>query len=157
MIYTAALIFWMALSSLVLGVLIMGTGDLIVIRNTIYVFSESDVLWRLTCAFGFGLVAMWCVAALSYMFSSFTTNSIGPIIMTMTVIISFIVISAIDLSVFNAIKPFLFTTYMGSWKLFFEEPLAWDEIRTSVAVLVFHVILFLTVTLIGFNKKDILS
>lgn len=157
MIYTAALIFWMALSSLVLGVLIMGTGDLIVIRNTIYVFSENDVLWRLTCAFGFGLVAMWCVAALSYMFSSFTTNSIGPIIMTMTVIISFIVISAIDLSVFNAIKPFLFTTYMGSWKLFFEEPLAWDEIRTSVAVLVFHVILFLSVTLIGFNKKDILS
>ncbi|MFN5324522.1 MAG: ABC transporter permease [Bacteroidota bacterium] len=157
MIYTAVLIFWMALSSLVLGVLIMGTGDLIVIRNTIYVFSEADVLWRLASAFGFGLVAMWCVAALSYMFSSFASNSIGPIIMTMTVIISFIVISAIDLSVFRVVKPYLFTTYMGSWKLFFEEPLATADILLSVGVLLLHIVVFLGVTWFGFNKKDILS
>ena len=157
MIYTAALILFMALASLILGVIIMGTGDLIVIRNTIYVFSESDVLWRLLSAFAFGLVAMWCVAALSFMFSAFASNSIGPIILTMTVIISFIVISAIDLSVFRAIKPFLFTTYMGSWKLFFEEPLALYDIWLSTGVLALHIVLFLMVTTYHFNRKDILS
>ncbi|MFN9597124.1 MAG: ABC transporter permease [Bacteroidota bacterium] len=157
MIYTAALILFMALASLILGVIIMGTGDLIVIRNTIYVFSESDVLWRLLSAFAFGLVAMWCVAALSFMFSAFASNSIGPIILTMTVIISFIVISAIDLSVFRAIKPFLFTTYMGSWKLFFEEPLALFDIWLSTSVLALHIVLFLMVTTYHFNRKDILS
>jgi ABC-2 type transport system permease protein len=157
MIYTAALIFWMALISLVLGVLIMGTGDLIVIRNTIYVFSENDVLWRLALAFSFGLLAMWCVSALAFMFSSFTSNSIGPIILTMTVIISFIVISAIDLSIFRVVKPFLFTTYMGSWKLFFEEPLQTAEILISSGVLALHAVVFLMVSLFHFNRKDILT
>jgi ABC-2 type transport system permease protein len=157
MTYTAALILFMALASLVLGVIIMGTGDLIVIRNTIYVFSESDVLWRLLSAFGFGLVAMWCVASLSFMFSSFASNSIGPIILTMTVIISFIVISAIDLSVFRVIKPFLFTTYMGSWKLFFEEPLDLQDIWISTGVLGLHILVFLAITIINFKRKDILS
>ncbi|MFM7902559.1 MAG: hypothetical protein ACKPAD_11310, partial [Bacteroidota bacterium] len=114
-------------------------------------------LWRLLSAFGFGLVAMWCVASLSFMFSSFASNSIGPIILTMTVIISFIVISAIDLSVFRVIKPFLFTTYMGSWKLFFEEPLALKDIWLSTGVLGLHILVFLTVTIINFKRKDILS
>lgn len=157
MIYTTALIFWMALISLLLGTAIMGTGDLIVIKNTVYIFSEEDVLWRLLAAFGFGLIAMWCVAALSFMFSSFADNSIGPIILTMTVIISFIVISAIDLSLFRVVKPFLFTNYMGSWKLFFEAPVNYQKLVVSLSVLVGHIFLFFGIAWYHFKKKDILS
>lgn len=157
LIYTAALIFWMALISLLLGIAIMGTGDLIVIKNTVYIFAEDDVLWRLLAAFGFGLIAMWCVASLSFMFSSFADNSIGPIILTMTVIISFIVISAIDLSLFRVVKPFLFTNYMGSWKLFFETPVNYDKIMMSAGALVAHIILFFGIAWYNFKKKDILT
>ncbi|MBK6643973.1 MAG: ABC transporter permease subunit [Bacteroidetes bacterium] len=157
LIYTAALIFWMALISLLLGIAIMGTGDLIVIKNTVYIFAEDDVLWRLLAAFGFGLIAMWCVAALSFMFSSFADNSIGPIILTMTVIISFIVISAIDLSLFRVVKPFLFTNYMGSWKLFFETPVNYNKIMLSAGALVAHIILFFGIAWYNFKKKDILT
>lgn len=157
LIYTAALIFWMALISLLLGIAIMGTGDLIVIKNTVYIFAEDDVLWRLLAAFGFGLIAMWCVASLSFMFSSFADNSIGPIILTMTVIISFIVISAIDLSLFRVVKPFLFTNYMGSWKLFFETPVNYDKILMSAGALIAHIILFFGIAWYNFKKKDILT
>lgn len=157
LIYTAALIFWMALISLLLGIAIMGTGDLIVIKNTVYIFAEDDVLWRLLAAFGFGLIAMWCVASLSFMFSSFADNSIGPIILTMTVIISFIVISAIDLSLFRLVKPFLFTNYMGSWKLFFETPVNYDKILMSAGALIAHIILFFGIAWYNFKKKDILT
>lgn len=157
LLYTSALIFCMALISILLGIAIMGTGDLIVIKNTIFIFSENDVLWRLLAAFGFGLIAMWCVASLSFMFSTFADNSIGPIILTMTVIISFIVISAIDLSIFRVVKPFLFTTYMGSWKLFFEEPADYQKIGLSLFVLFTHIIIFLGVSLFNFNRKDILT
>jgi len=157
LIYTAALIFWMALISLLLGIAIMGTGDLIVIKNTVYIFAEDDVLWRLLAAFGFGLIAMWCVASLSFMFSSFADNSIGPIILTMTVIISFIVISAIDLSLFRVVKPFLFTNYMGSWKLFFETPVNYDKILMSAGALIAHIILFFGIAGYNFKKKDILT
>lgn len=157
LIYTSALILWMAGISLVLGIAIMGTGDLIVIKNTVYIFSSDDVLWRLLSAFGFGLVAMWCVASLSFMFSSFADNSIGPIILTMTVIISFIVISAIDLSMFRVVKPYLFTNYMGSWKLFFEAPIDNLKVWLSAAVLIFHSILFLVISIFNMNRKDILT
>lgn len=157
MIYTSALIFWMAAISLLLGIAIMGTGDLIVIKNIVYVFPENTVLVRLLAAFAFGLVAMWSVAALSFMFSSFTDNSIGPIILTMTVIISFIVISAIDLGLFRAIKPYLFTNYMGGWKLFFETPIDYAKIMGSIAVLFGHIFVFVTIAIINFNRKDILT
>lgn len=157
MIYISALIFWMAISSLLLGTAIMGTGDLAVIKNTIYIFAEDDVLWRLIAAFAFGLAAMWCVGALSFMFSAFASNSIGPIILTMTVIISFIVISAIDLSIFRAVKPFLFTTYMGSWKLFFETPVNTANVWLSTLVLTGHTAVFLLVTWFHFRRKDILT
>lgn len=157
MIYTSMLILCMAAVSLIMGVAIMGTGDLIVVRNTVYIFNESDVLWRLVAAFGFGLVAMWTVAALSFMFSVFADNSIGPIVLTMTVIISFIVISAIDLSIFNAMDPFLFTNYMSDWKLFFESPVDMNRVTKSLVILFAHTVLFISTANIYFNKKDILT
>jgi len=147
----------MAIISLVLGLAIMGTGDLIVIKNTIYVFAENDVLWRLIAAFCFGLIAMWCVGALAFMFSAFSDNAIGPIILTMTVIISFIIISAIDLSIFRAVKPFMFTNYMGSWKLFFEDPVDYNKVILSAGVLIFHILGFLGISIYHFNRKDILT
>ncbi|MBL0342353.1 MAG: ABC transporter permease subunit [Bacteroidetes bacterium] len=157
MIYTTALILSMAIISILLGVAIMGTGDLIVIKNTVFIFSENDVLWRLLAAFGFGLIAMWCVASLSFMFSTFADNAIGPIILTMTVIISFIVISAIDLSLFRVVKPFLFTNYMGSWKLFFEAPVDYGKIMLAIAVLAGHTLAFLGISIYHFKRKDILT
>ncbi len=157
LLYTSALILWMALISLLLGIAIMGTGDLIVIKNTVYIFSSDDVLWRLLAAFGYGLIAMWCVASLSFMFSSFADNSIGPIILTMTVIISFIIISAIDLSLFRYVKPFLFTNYLGAWKLFFETPVDYNKIALSAGVLVVHSLLFLGISVYSMNRKDILT
>lgn len=157
LIYTAALICWMAVISLLLGIAIMGTGDLIVIKNTVYIFSSEDVLWRLLAAFGFGLIAMWCVASLAFMFSAFADNAIGPMILTMTVIISFIVISAIDLSLFRYVKPFLFTNYMGSWKLFFEAPVDYAKVGISAGVLIFHSLTFLVISIYYMNRKDILT
>ena len=157
LIYTSSLILWMAAMSLLLGIAIMGTGDLIVIKNTVYVFAEEDVLWRLLSAFGFGLIAMWCVASLSFLFSAFADNSIGPIILTMTVIISFIVISAIDLSIFRTVKPYLFTNYLGAWKLFFETPVMSGNIVKAAAILLLHSAAFVTIATLHMKRKDILT
>lgn len=157
LIYTSLLILSMAVLSIGMGIIVMGTGDLIVIKNTIYIFSEDDVLWRLVASFGFGLLAMYTVAALSFMLSSFAENSIGPIMITMTIIIAFIIISAIDLSIFRAVEPFLFTSHMGSWKLFFEDPIDTGRIISSSIALSLHVITFLMITIFTFRRKDILT
>jgi ABC-2 type transport system permease protein len=94
---------------------------------------------------------------LAFLFSSLVENAIGPIVSTMAVIIVFIIISAIDINIFDTIRPFLFTTYMNSWRLFFDDPVNIPEIIKSVGVLLIHIVVFLGFTTLIFRRKDILS
>jgi ABC-2 type transport system permease protein len=126
-------------------------------RDTIYIFPEDDVLWRFLSAFAFSILSMTTVAALTFMFSAFADNGVTPIIITMSIIIAFLILSAIDLSLFRAIKPFMFTSYMGSWKEFFTDPMDQAKIVRAGAVLLLHIITFYSIAWYHFTRKDILS
>ena len=156
--YTFLLILWLAFMSLVVGIIIFGTGELLVISDqSLIIFKAADVLWRFICAYLFATLGMSVVAGLAFLFSSLVENAIGPIISTMAVIIIFLIISAIDIGFFQTIKPYLFTNYILSWRLFFSEPLDYGEITKSILVLAGHVLFFFTLTLYLFKKKDILT
>lgn len=157
-IYTNALILWLAVVSLGIGVIIFGVGELIVLRSeTIIIFEKSDVIWRFLCGYGFAALGMSVVASLAFLFSSLVENAIGPIISTMAVIIAFLVISALQIDFFELIRPYLFTNYIMSWRLFFDDPIDLQEIFKSAAVLAGHILVFFTAALIIFKRKDILS
>ncbi|NUN07653.1 MAG: ABC transporter permease subunit [Ignavibacteriaceae bacterium] len=156
-IYTHSLVLWLAAISMGLGVIIFGVGELIVITDNITIFAKDDILWRFALAYGFGALSMSVVASLSFLFSSLVENSIGPIISTMAIIIVFIIISSINVNFFESIKPYLFTNYMQHWRYFFDDPLDSAEIIKSGIILLGHVVVFFTATLIIFRKKDILS
>jgi ABC-2 type transport system permease protein len=147
----------MAIFSIGFGIALFGTGDLIVVKSNVYVFSENDVLWRIIGAYLFSLLSMGAVAGLAFLFSAFVNNAIGPIVSTITVIICFMIISNIDLSLFKMLKPFMFTTYMAKWMLFFETPLNKKELIEAVVVLLLHIALFFGITVLYFRKKDILT
>lgn len=156
--YTALLVLWLAVMSLGIGIITFGTGELIVIKSSgIIIFARNDVLWRFLCAYGFAILSMSVITALSFLFSSLVENAIGPIISTMAVIIVFLIISAIQVSFFQNIEPYLFTTYMSSWRLFFDDPVDLSAIIKSVAVLFGHIIVFFGATAIIFKRKDILT
>ncbi len=156
--YTSLLIFWLALLSLGLGIFIFGTGDLIVVRSDlIIILDQSDVIWRFVLAYGYAILGMAVVCTLAFFFSSLVENSIGPIIATMAVIIIFIIISAINVDIFNNIKPYLFSNYILNWREFFNDPPDLQQILQAVYVLGGHIIVLLMATLIIFQKKDILS
>ena len=158
LLYTYSLIFWLALISLGLGILIFGTGELIVLKSTqIIIFAKNDIFWRFVLAFLFACLSMSVVTALAFLFSSLVENAIGPIISTMAVIIVFIIISAIEINIFQTIKPYLFTTYMSSWRLFFDDKINYQEIIKSCLILLAHIVVFFSVTALIFKKKDILS
>jgi ABC-2 type transport system permease protein len=158
LIYTYTLILWLALISLGLGILIFGTGELIVLKSSqIIIFAKSDVFWRFLLAFAFASLSMSVVTALAFLFSSLVENAIGPIVSTMAVIIVFIVISAIEINIFQTIKPYLFTTYMSSWRLFFDDSINYPEILKSCLILAGHVVLFFGAATVIFKRKDILS
>ncbi|MCL6494058.1 MAG: ABC transporter permease [Ignavibacterium sp.] len=157
-IYTNLLILWLALMSLVIGYFIFGVGELLIIRgDMIIIFEQKDVLWRFLCAYGFASLGMTVVASLAYLFSSLVENAIGPIVGTMAVIIVFVILSAINVDLLQSIRPYLFTNYISSWQLFFDDPIDITEIFKSIGILTLHVFLFFGATLIIFKRKDILT
>jgi len=157
-IYTGSLILFLAFMSMAVGLIIFGSGELIVTGNqSIIIFEKSDILWRFFLAYGFAILSMTVVCSLAILFSSLVENAIGPIVATMAIIIIFIILSAFDVGILSEIKPYLFTNYMMDWREFFDDPVDWLEIIKSVLILCGHVLLFFTATSFIFRKKDILS
>jgi ABC-2 type transport system permease protein len=156
-IYSSSLVLLLGALSIGLGIALFGSGDLIVLRDTINIFSEEDILWRFIFAFAYGLLGMCVVAALAFLLSSLTDNSIGPIIGTMAVIIASTIFSSLDISVFHYLRPFLFTTYITEWRSFFDYEIDYAKITKATFILFAHIIVFFSFTLYWFNKKDILS
>jgi len=156
--YTLMLLVWMALLSLFLSMAIFGTGDLMIFKSSeIIIHPENDVFWRYFAAFGFAAIAMTCVASLALLLSLFADNSIGPIVATMSVIIFFTILTTMDLPLFNAVKPFIFTSHMLGWKGFFDNPISYQSVFRSASILVFHILVFTSAAVVIFNRKDILS
>jgi ABC-2 type transport system permease protein len=103
------------------------------------------------------------------MLSLFAENSIGPIVATMSVVIVFTILTTMDLPLFLAIKPYLFTSHMLGWKGFFDVQTGVDNaavvgsihalpsIIKSGAILLAHIVLFVMVTIFLFRRKDVLS
>lgn len=155
--YTFILMVIFAIVSLGFGILLFGKGDLMVIFNTINIIPENDIMWRFLLAFSYGFLGMVTVAALSLLLSSLTNNSLGPILSTMAIIILFTLITSFDFSIFKIIKPFIFTNYLDSWQLLFTLEVNVAHLIKDAVILLFHILVFYTITLVYFNKKDILT
>ena len=169
-IYTLLLLLWVAFLSLFVSMLIFGTNDLFVARETdSNIIASADVLWRYMAAFLFAAIGMITVAALAFMLSVFADNSIGPIVATVCVIIVFTILTQLQIPFYDeTVKPWLFTTHMLGWKGFFYvkgdegvtingslENLA--AIVKSGLILVGYTTVFLVTATWYFNKKSILS
>lgn len=157
-VYTLLMLIWLGILALGVGLWIFGPGDLIVLKtDEMIILQSQDVLWRFLTALSLAFLALSLVGALSLMLSCFTDNSIGPIIITMAIIILFTVIGTMEVPVFDQIKPLLFTSHMVVWRNLFEDPLPKDKIVSSVIVLFAHILIFLSVSIYYFKRKDILS
>ncbi len=155
--YTYLVIILMILMSIGLGEILFGPGDLLMLKGTVNIFSAEDALWRFGLAYAYGILSMTVVASLSFMLSAFAENSIGPIIGTIAIIIGLTVISTLGFSLLKPVIPYLFTTYLPSWQLFFDYELDMTRIFRAVVVDLAYIIIFLSVTFYHFTKKDILS
>lgn len=169
-IYTFLLLAWMAILALFVSMALFGTDDMLNLKSGYIVqLKTNDIFWRYICAFGFAAIAMLTVAALGFFLSIFAENSIGPIIATMSIIVTFTILSTLDIPVFNAIKPFLFTTHMIGWKGFFDVKVNENneailgsvqnlaKVLQAVGVLIIHIVGLLIASIFVFNKKDVLS
>lgn len=157
-IYSIALLIWLAIVGLAFSLLLFGSGDLMITKSDeIIVLLKDDVLWRYCCAFGFAALAMMAVSALSVFLSVLSQNSIGPIVSTIGIIVVLSIISNLDLPLFAAIHPFLITTHMLGWKGFFSDPVPVDAMLRSTGVLLSYIVVLLGTGAYLFNRKDIQS
>jgi ABC-2 type transport system permease protein len=174
-IFTIFLLLWMAVTALFLSLLIFGAGDMLVFRSKgdesqILLITRDDIMWRYYAAFAYATVALTVIAALSLLLSIFAENSIGPIIATVCIVIVCTIISNINVPVIDRnIKPFLFTSYLVGWKGFFYIGTDvdgktirgslenWPAIRKSLLILIAHIFILVTASVVVFKKKDILS
>ena len=156
-IYTISLIIFLALMTYVLGYFLFGSGDLIVLRRGVTVLSSDDVVWRFCLAFCSGALSMLVVASLSMMISSFVSNAIGPIVGTISIIIGLNIIFTLGAPLFKDIIPYIFTSHFIKWQYFFDFQIEIDKLRLSVIVQLAYIIVFNTIGIFHFNRKDILS
>jgi ABC-2 type transport system permease protein len=157
-VYTLILTIWLGFLALIVAKWIFGTGDLIVLNSDgLVILKSEDIMWRYGLSFLVAYLALLTISTLSICLSAFAENSIGPIVSTMAIIILFTIIGSLDVSVFDNIKPYLFTTHMASWRSFFEDPVPWDRIKESIIILLVHNVILVSLAIFKFNKKDITS
>lgn len=156
--YTLVILFWLGFLALIVGKLLFGSGDLMVLNSDgLVVLQEKDLMWRFLCGFGISYLSLVTIATLSLTLSCFSENSIGPIVSTMAVIIIFTIIGTLDVPVLHKIQPYLFTSHMMAWRDFFEDPLPVEKILRSSIILLAHIVALLFIAVYKFKRKDILS
>ncbi len=174
-IFVVFLLLWMAITALLMSMFIFGVDDILLVRTKgeeaqILLITKDDVLWRYFAAFAYATVALTVIAALSLFLSIFAENSIGPIIATVCIVLVCTIISNINVPVIEKnLKPYLFTSYLVGWKGFFYigttddgETIKgtienWPAIRRSLFILLAHIFILVTASVIVFKRKDILS
>jgi ABC-2 type transport system permease protein len=175
-IYIMVMLIWLALIGLFLSNAIFGVNDLYIGRQyDILIVEQSDVMWRYFLAFLFATLALSVIAALAIVLSVHSDNSIGPIVATTAIVIVLTIIQQLTVPIFeNTVTPWLFTTHMLGWKGFFYPqtlnligettgPVIKGAIEKgsalykSIAILAGYIVLFLSIAIYKFNKKDILS
>src|SRR5215207_4479348 len=138
-IYTLLLLSFMAVIGLFGSMALFGVSDLMVQKSDMFILLDSsDVMWRYAAAYGFAALAMITVSSLAFLLSVFAENSIGPIIGAMSVVIVMTILTTMDIPIFYALKPYLFTNHMLNWKGFFDNPVDLPEVLKSAGILVLH-------------------
>jgi ABC-2 type transport system permease protein len=158
--YTTGLVIFLALICISLGLLLFGSGDLVMHYETkfrIVFIPETEVPVRMVLAFVAAIWSMTVVASLAFLLSTLAENSIGPIIGTMAVVIIFLVMGNFPFDFFRLISPYLFTTYMIFWQRLFDDPIPWQEIGRSAIILGLHSVGLFLIAFTAFNRKDIKS
>jgi len=158
LLYVLAILVLLGIFAYAGSLLVFGPGDLMVLNSDgLVILRNEDLPWRFMLAFGYAFISLATIASLSLMFSAFANNSIGPIVLTMVVVIVFTVVASFEMSFFDPLMPLLFTNHMMLWRKFFADPVPAMDIVRSALVLLGHTAAFLGITLYHFRRKDILE
>ena len=158
LLYTFSLVLFFALLSILLGIFLLGSGDLLIFGNgVLLILPQQELIFRFTLSFLLAIVSMCVVSSLAFLFSVLVENAIGQIIGTITIIMFFFIIGNLPYDFFISLQPYLFTSYFNIWSLMFDEPIKWNEILKHLLILLAYMFTFFGIAFLVFKKKNILS
>ena len=156
-LYTTTMMCYFFFYSLFVSYLILGGGELIVFHKGILLLSDEDIIWRFWLSFAFSNLVMISVSSLCLLFSSFSKNSVTPIISTISIVFIGTAISFIPIDIFELIDPYLFTGYIDIFLLAFYDPVPYDIFIDCFVVCFLWSALFISIAYYNFTYRDILE
>lgn len=158
MLYSYSLVIFLALASVLPGLLLFGGGDMFLLREEgMAILPSAELWWRFLLAYFLAGWSMCVVAALGMMFSTFVENAIGPIVGSFAVIILLFILGNLPFDFFETLRPWFFTSYTDVWRKAFDDSIDWAAIGSDAGKLCLFFAVFLSSAWIIFRKKDVLS
>ena len=155
--YTTIMMFYFVMYTLLVSRLIIGSGDLVVFHEGLLVLDSSDTVWRFLLSFWLSNILMLTVTSLCFMISTFSKNSVTPIIVTISVVFIGTAVAFIPIEFFENLNPFLFTGYIDLFLTAFHDPLPKKLFLQEALVCGIWSTLFIFISFYHFNKCDILD
>ena len=156
--YSVSLVAWLGLLSLGIGNLWLGLGDILLFDDAGILILPWDIaLARFALAYLLAMLMMFSVVTLTFLFSVLVTNAVGPIVGTLAVLIVASVLSVLELDALAWLQTRLLTYHFKVWQYAFFDPIPWGDVGTSVAYLAGYAAVFIGLSYIFFNRKDIMT
>lgn len=144
--------------TILISTMLLGDGLLVVFHDGLLAHKESsDIFFRFFIGYVFSNIIMLTISFLCLMFSSFSKNSVTPIISTISVVFIGTAIKFIPIDIFEAINPYIFTGYMDIFLNAFYIPVPYDTFYSCIMVCLFWSLIFLLIAYYNFLNKDILE
>ncbi len=157
LLYTIIMMFFFVFYTLGISCIFLGIGDLAVFHKGLLFLSDGDILWRFFLAYLISCGVMLAISSLCFMISTFSRNSVTPIIITISAVFIGSAISFIPLEIFELVNPYLFTGYIDLFLAAFHDPVPWGLIKNATVICGLWSSVFIMVSFYNFSNKEILS
>jgi ABC-2 type transport system permease protein len=160
-VFIVLAILLVVLSSLVVGLVLFGTGAEAVGQPGAVTslsgltLTPGELAVRLLAAIGYIAVSMLGFGSIALFFSTLSDSAIGAALAALAVLIASSIMEALQAA--DPIKPYLPTNYWLSWIDFFRDPVFWTNITSGLVLQACYIALFFGAAWANFASKDITS
>ena len=153
MSYIAIGLLVLAIGALISGGAFFGFGSLILLTGDVVGTGEGLLL--ILFAYLFVLFAMAAVVSLAMTLSTLTNSGLTAMAGSLVLVIIMLILGS--LSVFEFLRPYLFTSHFTAWIEFFSRPVDWAPVRDALINFAVWSAGMTGIAWFVFKRKDILS
>jgi ABC-2 type transport system permease protein len=152
-LYIAIGLVILAIGSLIAGGAFYGIHPLMLLTGETVGIAHS--FWLLLLAYVFVLFGMAAVVSLAVALSTLTNSGLTAMAAGLVLVIIMLILGG--LSVFDFLRPYLFTSHFSAWIQLFSQPVDWAPIRDALINFAIWIASMTSIAWLIFRRKDILS